>query len=284
MVKQLLPYVRTDSPVFFAWRGEAYVMEELHQHNDLELNFLLSGEVAYLYRGGLFHLPCHKLVAFWGSTPHRVVKVSEQPELITAQVPAAWLMDWGLPRPFMERFLHGALLVEEESAHHDLDLALMRRWARDFKIENIQRIDPHNTVLLEIRSRVHRLASEKLQDLGVSEDRRGLQGKGWRQVERIAHYLAENFKEPLTISEISEGVGLQPSYMMHLFRDRCGVSVLDYLTSFRLAHAQHLLATTDATVLDVALDSGFGSLSRFYAVFKRSSGTSPAKYRKAFRR
>ncbi|CAA9276906.1 MAG: hypothetical protein AVDCRST_MAG93-2941, partial [uncultured Chloroflexia bacterium] len=47
------------------------------------------------------------------------------------------------------------------------------------------------------------------------------------------------------------------------------------------AHAQRLLVTGDASVLDIAFDSGFESTSRFYAAFKQACGCSPGAYRAA---
>lgn len=284
MSPSVVPYVRADAPVFFCKRESAYVMDELHQHNDLEVNFLVSGQVGYLFRGGLFNLPLRRLVVFWGSTPHRIVDVDGEPELITTQVPAAWIMDWDLPHSFIDRFLQGHCIGERESSRSELDEMLMDSWVEDFRPERAALLDPFKTSIYEIRARIQRLANGGIQVLDPAQVGEYSDSASWRRVEQIGHFMAEHFREPITVGEIADAVGLRPNYLMHLFKARCGVSVLNYLTSFRLAHAQHLLAVTDATVLEIALDSGFGSLSRFYAVFKDACGMSPAKYRKMFRR
>jgi transcriptional regulator GlxA family with amidase domain len=54
---------------------------------------------------------------------------------------------------------------------------------------------------------------------------------------------------------------------------------MEYVTQYRLSHAQRLLATTDLKILDVALASGFGSASRFYQVFMAMCGLTPRDYR-----
>jgi AraC-like DNA-binding protein len=66
---------------------------------------------------------------------------------------------------------------------------------------------------------------------------------------------------------------------MSLFRKQLGVSIGDYINQYRLAHAQRLLITTNATTSSIALDAGFGSVSRFYTIFKKSCGQSPGSYR-----
>ena len=54
---------------------------------------------------------------------------------------------------------------------------------------------------------------------------------------------------------------------------------MDYLAQYRVAHAQRLLATTDRTVLDIAMEAGFTSASRFYVTFQKITGKSPRAYR-----
>jgi len=59
--------------------------------------------------------------------------------------------------------------------------------------------------------------------------------------------------------------------------------MVDCLTQHRVSHAQRLLATTDDLIIDVALNAGFGSLSRFHDAFKRWCGCPPKQYRKQHR-
>jgi len=55
-----------------------------------------------------------------------------------------------------------------------------------------------------------------------------------------------------------------------------------YLNRLRLTHAQRLLATTNMKIVDIALDAGFASLSRFYSTFSSACHCTPTTYRKRF--
>jgi AraC-like DNA-binding protein len=66
---------------------------------------------------------------------------------------------------------------------------------------------------------------------------------------------------------------------MSLFRKTFGMTLIDCVTQHRLSHAQRLLAVTDEKSVDVAIASGFNSLSRFNEAFKKSCGCSPRQYR-----
>jgi transcriptional regulator GlxA family with amidase domain len=64
---------------------------------------------------------------------------------------------------------------------------------------------------------------------------------------------------------------------------RLNTTLIDYLTQHRVSHAQRLLATTDRKIVHVALESGFGSISRFNDAFRRGCGCSPREYRQQHR-
>ena len=85
---------------------------------------------------------------------------------------------------------------------------------------------------------------------------------------------------PLNVQEIAGSVGLHPNYAMTLFHHKTGLTIMDYVTRQRVSHAQLLLATTDAKIVDVAFHAGFGSVSRFYSAFKSSCGMKPSEYRR----
>jgi AraC-like DNA-binding protein len=57
------------------------------------------------------------------------------------------------------------------------------------------------------------------------------------------------------------------------------MSFRDKRAELRLARARELLATSNSKVVEVALESGYKSLSLFNLMFARRFGTSPGKWR-----
>lgn len=106
---------------------------------------------------------------------------------------------------------------------------------------------------------------------------------GLNRVEQMACYIAQHYTEPLTAEQISQSAGLHPNYAMALFKKALGITLIDCVTQHRVSHAQRLLATTDEKIIEVALNSGFSSLSRFHDAFKKSCACSPKEYRRRHR-
>jgi AraC-like DNA-binding protein len=74
-----------------------------------------------------------------------------------------------------------------------------------------------------------------------------------------------------------------PRHFSRIFRDVVGMSFRDKHSELRLMRARELLATTESKIVDVALESGFQSLSLFNLMFTRRFGISPGKWRKKHR-
>jgi len=90
---------------------------------------------------------------------------------------------------------------------------------------------------------------------------------------------AECSDPQLDVVAAGAAIGLGRTRMIHVFRTVTGTTPHRYLLERRVAHAAGMLATGDAPVTDVCFASGFGSVARFQAAFKRAWGMPPSQYR-----
>lgn len=101
--------------------------------------------------------------------------------------------------------------------------------------------------------------------------------------ERGMRYLNANFRESISVDEAAAAAGMSKSYFMKVFRDLNGVTPWEYVLLKRVAYSTQLLKNSQASVLDVAMQSGFNTKSSFNRAFRRVMKTSPAEYRAAVR-
>lgn len=100
--------------------------------------------------------------------------------------------------------------------------------------------------------------------------------------ERLREFLNQTPSSDLLHLDFADLVLITRCTRRHLsriFHEIVGMSFRDKHTELRLAHARELLATTESKVVDVALESGFQSLSLFNLMFKRHFKVSPGKWR-----
>lgn len=87
----------------------------------------------------------------------------------------------------------------------------------------------------------------------------------------------------LPFSDLVQKAKCTPRHLSRIFREALGMSFREKQTEIRLTRARELLATTGYKVVDVALESGYQSLSLFNLMFKRRFGMSPGRWREQVR-
>jgi AraC-like DNA-binding protein len=81
-------------------------------------------------------------------------------------------------------------------------------------------------------------------------------------------------------SEFASRMQRTPVQLVREFRQSVGFCVKAYFSSRQIARAAELLRTTRRTTADIALRAGFGTARSFFRAFRRSTGMSPAEFRK----
>ena len=100
----------------------------------------------------------------------------------------------------------------------------------------------------------------------------------FRAVERVKEAVAVAPARDWSVAGLAKVANLSPFHLCHVFRERTGTSIYDYVLRERLAQAlEAVLDGGDITA--IALDAGFASHSHFTARFKRFFGETPSALR-----
>jgi LacI family transcriptional regulator len=93
-------------------------------------------------------------------------------------------------------------------------------------------------------------------------------------------HLRENLAKPVTNESLAKAVGISRTLLQTRFRAAMGRSIREYLVDLRLRRARLLIETSDLTLADIAIRSGFRHQEYLGDVFKRRFGVTPGKLRK----
>jgi len=100
--------------------------------------------------------------------------------------------------------------------------------------------------------------------------------------ERLEAFLSETPPAALlelSFEELARIIHCTPRHLSRVFCDLVGMSFRAKRAELRLARARELLATSQSKVVDVAMKSGYKSLSLFNRMFTRRHGISPGGWR-----
>ncbi|THF80315.1 helix-turn-helix domain-containing protein [Cohnella fermenti] len=98
-------------------------------------------------------------------------------------------------------------------------------------------------------------------------------------VEKAKRFIHDHYKQELSREDVAAHVFLTGDYLAKVFKSETGCTIKEYLNECRIQSAKRELLESKASVGDIALDSGFDTLSYFSTVFKKLTGETPNAYR-----
>ncbi|WP_163651938.1 bifunctional transcriptional activator/DNA repair enzyme AdaA [Listeria sp. PSOL-1] len=99
-------------------------------------------------------------------------------------------------------------------------------------------------------------------------------------VDQIKSFIADHYRETLTLSDIANHCHGSPFHLHHVFKAVIGSTPLEYLHRIRIARAREQLVNTDLKIAEIATYVGIDSPAQFSIFFKKYIGVSPKDYRK----
>jgi len=242
-----------------------------HHHDELEVNLVLSGHASYLFGNRRVPLPAHSMIWLFPKQEHVLIDWSHdfsmwvvvfKPELVARYAgsgmrrvlrsadPGDILCREVDPRriDLLDAVYQGANRENRDFAFVNaaLGYALVASWqAYQFSDESIARTDVHPAVA------------------------------------KAARLIATAETDP-KLAPLARAAGLSPARLSRLFKRQTGIG----LTAFRQRKCLERFLRLYGrgaryTLLEAALEAGFGSYAQFHRVFCRLMKMNPAAYRKS---
>jgi AraC-like DNA-binding protein len=109
-------------------------------------------------------------------------------------------------------------------------------------------------------------------------------GEGYDRVDRVLHYLHENYTETIRLEELAGIAALSPSALHRMFRKHLQTTISDYLTVLRIGEASARIASSDTPIGIISHEVGYASQANFNRHFLKLRSVTPRQYRKTYRR
>lgn len=96
----------------------------------------------------------------------------------------------------------------------------------------------------------------------------------------IKQLVKDNYRKKITLPETARKFHMSSDYFGHYFKKEVGASFLYFVNLYRISQAEDMLLQTRNSISDIAMMTGFRSLSQFNRTFKATTGNSPREFRK----
>ena len=135
----------------------------------------------------------------------------------------------------------------------------------------------------EIRAEAIRLLILLIRHLPSSAEVGMPQMPGHHVVRRIfdgISYIEQNYASPITPEDCAAHLCMSYSHFAKQFRAVTGRTFKQYLTYIRISHAETDLVTTNDSVTEIAMRTGFNNVSHFIATYRTLRGKTPLETRR----
>ena len=98
-------------------------------------------------------------------------------------------------------------------------------------------------------------------------------------MEEVKLYIERNLSRELSLEEVADMLGLNPSYFSQLFKQMTDETFIQYRIKRRMEKAKKLLAIPHYKITDISHEVGYADHPHFTKTFKKNTGYTPSEYR-----
>ncbi len=99
-------------------------------------------------------------------------------------------------------------------------------------------------------------------------------------LEPVIRCMLDRYADALTVEELCRCCHMSSPHLRRIFRETMRTSLMAFLHRIRISHACTALANTELSVLEIAGQCGYSSLSSFNRKFRKIMFMTPSVYRK----
>lgn len=256
-------------------RGDYSPVQSDHYHGYYEFFYLYSGTCRFLLKDSVYQLERGDLVFISPGELHHALYSGLSCEIVTLYFKSDYV-DYDLFQKWLPQgqytslhsFMGSIPTLYQEDFHALLNRMLSESMHIDEYSNTFLACYLQELILFLMR---HSVMNESEPELLNSKD---------ADILLATKYIYKNFRQPLTLEEISSVASLSPTYFSKKFKQITGMGFKEYLNFVRLKHAQTALLTTSNSITDIALEYGFNDSNYFKDLFKKVYGKSPREFRK----
>lgn len=101
-------------------------------------------------------------------------------------------------------------------------------------------------------------------------------------ISEVVNYIEDNFTKKINIESLTELVPLSRRNLEVKFKEEMGTTIYQFILNCRIDYFADLLISSERTLYDMALESGFNDCKNISRVFKKHKGYTPVEYKNKF--
>lgn len=239
-----------------------------HFHKDLELVFILQGEVSLTLNATTTKIKQNELALILPNQAH---------SYSTEKNSKAWVCVFS--KDYVPYF---ADFISNKTTDNVFTLP---KESENYLLNNLINIDPnHPTFARTEQEKILKLSS--IFNLITAEfvKQKNFISKASNKTDlyrKIIEYIANNYTENISLDTLSNHLGYEKHYLSRYFNNCFNTNFNNFVNSYRTDYAKKLLAQKELTIAEISFKTGFGSVRSFNRAFLEIEKLTPTEYIKS---
>lgn len=123
----------------------------------------------------------------------------------------------------------------------------------------------------------------QLRQAGVSADDENISSDDSMKLKYVMNYINHNFTEELSLDTLAAIAGYSKFHFSRIFKKYNNMSCIQYISCKRIKMAEQLLYDPEISITEIAMRSGFASLTTFNRIFKSHKNCTPSEFRRLYK-
>lgn len=256
---------------------EIFFYDKLHQHEEIQITLILEGKGTLIVGDSINYYDKGDILIIGSNIPH--VFKSDSDEISKSHMQSLFFSNtsFGIDffyleelqelKPFFKRAKHGFKITSSKKIISNLFSEL--KTASKFKLF---------TTLLELLKITSKANYKSLSSFIYEKKYTDIEGK---RMQDVFDYTMVNFQKDISLGTISSVGAMTKNAFCKYFKKRTNKTYFQFLNELRIEHASKLLIEEkDASIADIAYQSGFKNISNFNRQFKTIKKANPSRFKK----
>ncbi len=253
-----------------------------HWHYAIEILYATQGSASILLNGRFYTFSAGDMVlinardvhAIWGEPQTQYICIKFNPEILYTAARFVFESRYVLP------FTMARESPQKVFSKTELDGTELPDLIRGIMAELDERAYGFELAVRTSISRIFLWVLRSWKNKGLSVDAgRSVQEQDMERLQAVFDCLDKGYMNKLTAAQMARLCNMSYSYFSRYFKAVMGKSFTAYLNYVRITEAEKLLLSSDMTVTEIAMETGFASASYFISQFRQLKKMSPHHYR-----
>lgn len=255
-----------------------------HWHEEFEIGFVTEGSVVLGCGNRKYQLECADIFFINSNVLHSMHKnttskqavfksIAFHSSIISENRNSIFYNKYLLPILSNSNFRE-CVIIQDNSYHQSILDILSKVWNLVYSEESDYEIKVRNelSTLFGILNQLQKNIKETIS----SQKPNCLLEK---RVQVLLDYIHTHYKDKITIEDLAKTASISRTEVLRCFKAIMGLPPINYLNSYRLQRAAHLLINTEKSIQEIAENCGFDDNSYFSKLFKKKYHVTPHEYR-----